>query len=426
MTSIAKPNYKHSKIPAQGRSVPGSALVLDGGEVKLRLQAERTESKTPVHVDWVRFTCFRRNVVPSFLPVDESPSASWEDLTFDPVKWKTQRITQQVLAFRKEHQDPEFVDAMNQAYDLAREVCGALGPDFEVHPVIGKGFDFYKFRWSIYRNDAECGWVGFLASSSSPRASSQSATVHTNLYGAACTFAAPGWNSRIADILDMHDAKLTRADLALDFFDGMGYDMEQVKTDYMAGAMDSNGKRLKCNMVGDWANGGERSFYIGSKEAGKQTNIYEKGHQLYGRESQNPWVRVELRYGNKLRVLSSDMLRRPSDFFAGASDWHALQLSRFQSEFTAQKVPTAKALPLETVKAEVSRNVRWILNTAAQSISTAMRYLSESQLHEICDWNVNKVPGRLRKFNPLELQAAFSAASTSSLSRNAGPAFATA
>lgn len=423
MTCTTKPNYKHSKIPAQGRKIPGS-LVLEGGEVKLRLEAERLECNTPVHVDWVRFTCFRRNVVPTFMAVDQAPSTPWDDMVFDHVKWKTERITQQVQAFRKEHQDPEFIDAMNQAFDLAREVCTALGPDFEVHPVIGKGFDFYKYRWSIYRNDAECGWVGFLASSDSPRMQAQSASIHTNIYGAACTFAAPGWNHRIADILDMHDAKLTRADLALDFFDGMGYDLEQVKVDYMAGFMDSLGKRLKCNMVGDWANGAERSFYIGSKEAGKQTNIYEKGHQLYGRESENPWVRIELRYGNKLRVLSSDMLRRPADFFAGASEWHALQLARFQTEFTAQKVPTAKALPLETVKAEVSRNVRWMLNTAAQSISTAMRYLSESQLHEICDWNVNKLPGRLRKFSPSELQAAFAQAFTNSTGQNASPAFA--
>ena len=62
-------------------------------------------------------------------------------------------------------------------------------------------------------------------------------------------------------------------------------------------------------MVGDWANGHARSFYIGSKEAGKQTNIYEKGDQLFGVETGSKWLRIELRYGNKLRVLSPEMLR---------------------------------------------------------------------------------------------------------------------
>lgn len=36
-------------------------LVLDGNEVKLRLTAERRETGTPVHVDWVRFTVQLKN-----------------------------------------------------------------------------------------------------------------------------------------------------------------------------------------------------------------------------------------------------------------------------------------------------------------------------------------------------------------------------
>ena len=54
--------------------------------------------------------------------------------------------------------------------------------------------------------------------------------------------------------------------------------------------------------------------------------MYEKGHQLFGPESGSNWLRVELRYGNKLRVLSSDILRNPSNYFAGASPWHASML----------------------------------------------------------------------------------------------------
>ena len=38
-----------------------STLVLDGSEIKARLLAERTASKSVVHVDWVRFTCLLRN-----------------------------------------------------------------------------------------------------------------------------------------------------------------------------------------------------------------------------------------------------------------------------------------------------------------------------------------------------------------------------
>ncbi|MBI2750974.1 MAG: replication initiation factor domain-containing protein [Burkholderiales bacterium] len=402
-----------------------SALVLDGGEVKLRLQAERVATQSAVHVDWVRFTCFLRNVIPSFISSgDLYPMPG--DRTFHdmPSVIVEEQIRNMIQAFEREHVDPVMCNAMEQARSLALEICEALGPDFSVHHEIRKGHDFYRYRWSIVRNEHECGWVGFLASGDSPRQEAQASTIHANLYGAACTFARTGWNDRIANIVDMHDAKITRADLALDFFDGYRGGMDSIVDDYKAGAMNVRGNKPKCNMVGDWCNGAERSFYFGSKEAGKQTNAYEKGHQLFGPKSESPWIRFELRYGNKLRVLSSDMLRRPADFFAGASDWHALVLSRADAIASPEPVKTTSRLAVQTVKAEVSRNVRWMLNTASQSIATAFRYLSESEFLEICDWNVNKLPGRLRKFSASELQAAFAQAFTSSTSQSAGPAFA--
>jgi phage replication initiation protein len=408
--------------------VSHSALVLDGGEVKLRLQAERTATKSPVHVDWVRFTCILRNVIPSFLTQTKNVfplpgAASFGDM---PAVIVREQITAAIEGFKREHVDPVMHNAMEQARSLALEICEALGDSFKVHPEIRKGHDFYRYRWSIVRNDFECGWVGFLASGDSPRQEAQASTIHANLYGAACTFAATGWNDRLANIVDMHDGKITRADLALDFFDGYTGGMESVVDDYKAGAMNVRGNKPKCNQVGDWCNGAERSFYFGSKEAGKQTNVYEKGDQLFGRESNSPWIRFELRYGNKLRVLSSDILRRPSDFFAGASEWHELVLSRADAVPLPEPIKTAPRLATQTIKAEVTRNVRWMFNTAAQSIASAFRFLPESEFLELCNWEVHKLPGRLRKFNPLELQAAFSAAFTSHQSPNAGPAFATA
>jgi len=122
-------------------------------------------------------------------------------------------------------------------------------------------------------------------------------------------------------------------------------------------------------------------------------------------------LRVELRYGNKLRVLSSEMLRRPADFFAGASDWHSATLAVAQSGVCPESVPCSVRLPLETVKAEVVRNLRWVMETAAPSIAAAWDYLGqdfegESQFLSVV---TNKaLPGRLKKFSPLELKAAFS------------------
>lgn len=372
-------------------------LVLEGSEVKLRLEAERTAHKTPVHVDWVRFTCLLRN----------APAPSADNLFPTTISvWDENYRKAQLQKVLRDIPDCEFVPSA-QALDLANEICTAMGHDFVVHPDIGKGHDFYKFRWSIHRNGSECGWVGFLSSGDSPRQQSQAQTIHANLYGSACTFAQHGWNERIAAIVDKHDAKLTRADLALDFFDG-GIDLEAIKTDYLAGLMDSGGKRLKCNMVGDWANGAERSFYIGSKEAGKQTNIYEKGDQLFGRDANSPWCRIELRYGNKLRVLSSDMLRRPADFFAGASDWHALQLSRLADQVVPEPVRTTQKLAVQTIEAEVHRAIKWANETAGPSLAMFVKYATESQLFEVLE--NKKLPARMSKFSISEISAGFARA----------------
>ncbi len=396
-------------------------LVLDGGEVKLRLMAQRIATKTPVHVDWVRFTCLLRNVVPTFEPVpvdwrpsigphlgqrgtvDELPSVLRDEIVSD---W----VHSSCESFALDHRDPAFIYPYQQALELAENICKALGKDFSVSREIKKGQDFYKYRWCIERAGFECAWVGFLASGDSPRQSAQNNTIHANIFGHACTFAEVGWNDRLADLVDDCGGKVTRADLALDFFDGIPGGMESLETSYRAGAFDVRGKTPKCSLAGDWFNGAERSLYIGCKASGKQTNVYEKGDQLFGRDSASDWVRAELRYGNKLRVLPSDILRRPSDFFAGGSDWHALQLAQFDCAASAQKLPQEKALPLQTVSAEVTRNIRWALTSAAPTIAAAWEFLGSDFLELVTN---KKLPGRLQKFKPSELREAFGKAMNS-------------
>lgn len=373
-------------------------LVLDGNEVKARIQAERTFSGKMVHIDWVRFTVHTKHAP---IPTIEQLFPVRTDSIWDP-QTRHERM-QKVL---NGIQDPEWATS-TQALVLADEVAAALGPEFSVFPERRKGHDFYRYRWSIERHGQEVGWVGFLSSGESPRQQAQSKTIHANIYGSACTFAQRGWNDAIAALVDQHKADITRIDLALDFFDGMpsGRTMDSLKTDYMSGAMDVLGKRPKCNQVGDWCNGAERSFYFGSKEAGKQTNVYEKGDQLYGVNAHSPWVRVELRYGNKLRVLSSDMLKRPSDFFGGASEWHAAILTEAQKQFVPEPVKCTPRLAVETVAAEVKRNIRWLLNTAAPSVAAAFQFMGFDEFLDVV--STSKLPGRLQRFSKGELLSAF-------------------
>jgi phage replication initiation protein len=379
----------------------------DGHEIDVRdqLNALRFITKSHVHVDWLRFTVFLCNA-----ELPDLPPVTVQDVTEEVYGnvWSESAINVRNARFRRllaEVEDADRTPAA-QAAALAAEVCTALGREFSPATAFGKGYDFYKYRLPLMRNDIEVGWIGFLASSDSPRQDKQRNTLHVNLYGTACTFAKPHWCGEMANLIDQRQADITRCDLALDFFDGLPRGMDGVLDDYKAGLCDVEGRSLKCSLVGDWANGHERSFYLGSREAGKQTNIYEKGDQLYGVAASSPWVRIELRYGNKLRQLPSSILRRPADFFAGASEWHTTKLYEAEpGPQSPERVPCKGRLPLETVQAEVSRSLHWALRVAAPTISQLFQYLPDDEFLKVCD--AHKKPGRLSSFSTDELRDAF-------------------
>lgn len=388
-----------------------TSLVLDGSEVKYRLEAERIAAKTPVHVDWVRFTVLRRNA--PLLMVEPSLQRPFISERQEPQYLEWANRVRADYADRYERNEVAKLlqgipdcdhDAPAQAMELATLVAQALGSEFAVNPEIKKGHDFYKFRWAIERSGAECGWVGFLSSGDSPRQKAQSQTIHCNLFGMACTFAENGWRDRLADIVVERDATLTRCDLALDFFEGYPGGIHAIRNAYDAGLCNISGRFLKCNFVGDWSerSKGGRSIYFGSKEAGKETNCYEKGDQLFGVDSGSSWLRVELRYGNKLRVLPVDMLRDPASFFAGASDWHAATLALADCVVVPEPVKTLGRLPLETIRAECVRSIKWLMGTAGASAAAAFEFLG---VDEFCAVVTNKkLPGRLSKFSRSELR----------------------
>lgn len=390
-----------------------SCLVVDGSEIKLRLEAERLETGDCVHVDWLRFTCNLRHS-PCLSDID----AFWETPDSFESVWDERYRMSRLLKTLSSIQDGDYLAGV-QAAELCREVAECLGDEFQPAAAVEKGHDFYKFRIPIERAGTECGWVGFLASGDSPRQSAQARTLHVNLFGAACTFAAAGWRDRVAALIDRREGVITRVDLAADFFDGLPGGMEGVVSEYDAGLCDVKGARPKYSQLGRWASdAGERSFYLGSKAAGKQTNVYEKGHQLFGAESGSAWVRIELRYGNKLRVLGSDCLRRPADFFAGASPWHLAKLELLQTVAAVQACPQSAKLAIQTVDAEVSRLIRWARNTAGPTIAALWEHSGDQFLQFVV---AARKPGRISGFTSGDIGAAFKRQLNI---REAGPAFA--
>lgn len=404
-------------------------LVLDGETVKLRLLAERQAQSGIVHVDWLRFTCPLRQLGTP-IAAHLFPNINRRDAHGIPLQeWASERgfperiREARILQLLNDAHDNEF-EATVQALEMAQKVVAILGQTFQVAAEIGKGHDFFKYRWPILRAGHECGWVGFLASSDHKNQRGQAESVHVNLFGHACTFAQQGWREKMADLMDESGATVTRCDLALDFFDGAPFRMDDLHQMSRDGVFNHKGKRPKVEVNGNWTDGKGRSFYIGSKTAGKQTNVYEKGHELYGDDSNNPWVRVELRWGNKLRELPIEMLRRPDDHFAAASDWHHATLQHAGAIAQAAEVPCHKALPLKAVEAEVHRNFGWALRIARSTFATLHQFLDIDTMLHLVDFQNVKRPGRLSKFSEEELRAAYASLSPISTAEASAPSFA--
>lgn len=397
-----------------------SPVVLEGNELKLRLQAAQAQVKGYVHIDWLRFTVYRR-----YAPVPSEellfPKPLQQSLTYKTSDY--QRLmcpedhAEKVHATRMAQLLSEFTEsdymAGAQAYELGLEVVAVLGDEFTIDKEFRKGKDFYKYRFDILRHGKSVGWVGFLASSEGQKGQGLSETLHVNLEGMACTFAQSGWRYEMADLIDKRRALITRVDQALDFFDGIEGGIERFPQEYMNGLFDHCHQRPSSKRDGSWdfdpvksPNKG-RSFYVGSRATGKLTDIYEKGIKEFGFESANPWVRVELRWGNQKRVIPSNILRDSARYFAGASDWHASILREHGLATIGENIPCEARLPVQSIEAEVERNARWFLRTAGASARFALQFLDTKSFNVILD-DVSRIPNRLRKFTDSEIGSAYS------------------
>lgn len=387
------------------------ALVLVNGQIKHRLTADTAQHGSHVHIDFVRFTVPMRFAPPPSLHALEwvfPPSDPLDPLFLTGPKEHRELMEPWLIGF----EDHEEIYKASAAHQLATEVAEILGSDFSVAHFWSHGRDFYKYCYKIYREGAAVGWVGFCAGGKGKNNAAQDKTIHVSLEGAACTFASDGFLPKLADYIDDHRALLTRCDLALDFFDGIQGGIERFPEEYKAGLMDHLGHHPQHDTGGSWhfsdpKDNKGRSFYFGSRQAGKVTNIYEKGLQLFGKGHSSPWLRVELRYGNQKRLLSSDLLRRPADFFAGASDWHAAILKEHgQSYQVAEPVKVQAKLPQQTVEAEVTRNVTWFLSTAGKSALLAFLHLPMEVIGKFLDQPLS-LPSRLSKFKEQEVKSCY-------------------
>lgn len=140
-------------------------------------------------------------------------------------------------------------------------------------------------------------------------------TMMVDLTGKGCSLVSD-WGAVHATMQDL-DARITRADTALDLMEG--FTLEQFDDLYLAGEFNCGGRipsrrYFEGGDVNDLHAHG-RSLYLGKKTNGKELCIYEKGKQLGDPDSE--WLRIEIRFGNRDRVIPHEIVLDPTRFFAG-------------------------------------------------------------------------------------------------------------
>ncbi len=172
-----------------------------------------------------------------------------------------------------------------------------------------------------------------------------------------------------ANWLDHSGARLSRVDLAHDDYNG-SRTVDSVREAYLSEAFKCRGQNPTSSAVGPWDDptqwGKGRTYYIGKRENGKMLRAYEKGKQL-GRED-SPWVRFEVEFRRqKDKPLSTEMLRKPIEYFAGAYDW---------LQWIASVVPAK----LDRVKEEVKISYQALVGYARTAYGKLINVM-----HEVCE-----------------------------------------
>jgi phage replication initiation protein len=180
-------------------------LVLVGKKVLLTLGEAYVKSRNRCHVDWVSMTFKKSDLLNSefFLAQDSSAFGSGE-LEIDIIRM------------------------------LTRKMAHMSG--FEIG-TMRKGRNYYKHTETLVNDQGE--EVGSVSGGGHEQKDTFSLIVR----GSGCTFADHHWLQHLYDFCMPLHGKLTRIDLALDFFEGGSGGVEGVRAAFLAGQFDYNGRR---------------------------------------------------------------------------------------------------------------------------------------------------------------------------------------
>lgn len=197
----------------------------------------------------------------------------------------------------------------------------------------------------------------------------QKGTIHASLNAQAC--------ARITDWQQVMDwgesvgANITRVDCAHDDFDGKILTVEKAMQWYADGFFTTNGRPPAAELIHNMDSSKGNTFYVGKRIHGKLLRIYEKGKKEG--DSNSPWVRAEVEFHNKSRVIPWDIVINPGHYLAGAYPC----LSYLSTEQSRIKTITKLA------DITYDSMVKW-LNTAAGKSLNAM-LLVEDDVNSILE-----------------------------------------
>lgn len=204
--------------------------------------------------------------------------------------------------------------------EVSKHLLKILG--FGVSKKNSHGRNFYKNSY-----DLGDGW-GFIAVGGD----NQKDTLQVYLSGQACIVALDGWEQSLFEFLTAVRGKITRVDIAHDFFDG-GYSVDKAYSELLAGNFKDkySAKNPRSTKGGCWdfealgLDNEGRTLYIGNRES-KIIRIYEKGLQIAGSlrksagfENFKDWVRVELELHSSEREIPLDVLLNSAQYLAGSA-----------------------------------------------------------------------------------------------------------
>lgn len=167
----------------------------------------------------------------------------------------------------------------------------------------GKGWFGYAVRHDL-------GGYGLLAHGGK----SQRESIHVELNATGCA-RVTDW-VKVKEWGEAHRATITRVDLAHDDLEGQSVSIATALQWRDAGEFAANGRPPRSKLIDDLGSGEGKSLYVGNRKNGKLCRIYEKGRQLG--DPSSPWVRVEVEFRNKSRVIPWDTLINPGHYLAGA------------------------------------------------------------------------------------------------------------